>query len=297
MHFDGEATQCAEWVLQIADSHPPLLRALLFAYVADLSQFPLPGLERYEDIKLRFDLLEDERCELDPGQERWSFEKALVEGDQVIEFGPKQASEKVVRMGLKVRNEAMRHGMLLALRRHAIRREFKRVLSVLGEKKPCEECATDVFTVPLYRLRGLDALRALVCPRCASTLHTYWMPRGDDVQAVLNVAFIDFEIIHEWSFQIGKASIATQLTTKELFAMSVGDLKKRLFHDVFRRNDIDVTLAQVTLEQDGHKLSDRRALEDLPSRSVGVRFADDAAVSVGDALEMVRHRIRTRFSD
>jgi hypothetical protein len=284
-------------VLQIADSHPPLLRALLFAYVADLSPFPLPGLERYDDIKLRFSVLEDERCELDPGQERWSFEKALVEGDQVIEFGPKQASEKVVRMGLKVRNEAMRHGTLLALRRHAIRREFKRVLSVLGEEKRCESCDDDVFTVPLYRLRGLDALRALVCPHCATTLHSYWMPKGDDVQAVLNAAFIDFELIHEWSFQLGKSTLATQLTGKELEEMSVLDLKKRLFSDVFKRNDIGVTLAQVSLWQDGEKLSERRSLEDLPSRSVQVRFVTDAAVSVNDAVEMVRHRIRTRFSD
>lgn len=297
MHFDGEASQCAEWVVQIAESHPPLLRALLFAYVADLSQFPLPGLERYDDIKLRFDVLEDERCDLDPGQERWSFEKALVEGDQVIEFGPKQATEKVVRMGLKVRNDAMRHGMLLALRRHAIRKEFKRVLSVLGEKKACAECKKDVFTVPLYRLRGLDALRALVCPHCGTTLHTYWMPRGDDVQAVLNVAFIDFELIHEWSFQLGKASVATQLSQRELEDMTVLDLKKRLVNDVFKRNDVDVTLGQVWLEQDGDKLPDKRALEDLQDRSVTVRFSDDASVSVGDALEVVKHRIRTRFSD
>ncbi|MCC6807268.1 MAG: hypothetical protein IT381_07580 [Deltaproteobacteria bacterium] len=299
VHFDGEATQCAEWVLQIAESHPPLLRALLFAYVADLSQFPLPGLERYDDIKLRFDLLEDERCKLGEvkASERWTFERALVEGDQVIEFGPKQASEKVVRMGLKLRNDAMRHGMLLALRRHAIRREFKRVLSVLGEKKACAECQTDVYTVPLYRLRGLDALRALVCPHCATTLHTYWMPRGDDVQAVLNVAFIDFEIIHEWSFGIGKATVATQLTTKEQDDMTVGELKKRLHADVFRRNNIEVTAAQVWLEQDGDKLPEKRAIVDLGSKSVVVRFASDAGVSVGDALELLKHRIRTRFSD
>ncbi len=296
MHFDGEASRCAEWVLQVAESHTPLLRALLFAYVADLSQFPLPGLERYDDIKLRFELLEDERCKLDPSAERWTFERALVEGEQVIEFGPKQATERVVRMGLKIREDAMRHGILLALRRHAIRREFKRVLSVLGERKRCDDCARDVFTVPLYRLRGIDALRALVCPTCAKTLASYFMPRGDDVQAVLNVAFIDFELIHEWSFQLGKASIATQLTQYELEECTVGDLRKRFFNDVLRRNAIDVTLQQLVIEQDGAKLSDRRALEALPSRSVVVRFGEGAEVSEGDALELLKHRIRTRFS-
>ena len=42
---------------------------------------------------------------------------------------------------------------------------------------------------------------------------------------------------------------------------------------------------------------DKKPLEDLSERSVVVRFTADAAVSTGDALEIVRHRIRTRFSD
>jgi hypothetical protein len=190
----------------------------------------------------------------------------------------------------------MRHGILLALRRHAIRREFKRVLSVLGERKRCDTCASDVFTVPLYRVRGIDALRALVCPTCATTLASYFMPKGDDVQAVLNVAFIDFELIHEWSFQLGKTSIATQLTQHELEALNVGDMRKRFFGDVLKRHAIEVTLPQLILEQDGAKLSDRRSIEALPSRSFVVRFGPGAAVSEGDAVELLKHRIRTRFS-
>ncbi len=298
LRLGREAEQCADWVGQLADSHEPLLHAILLAYVADLSPYPLPGLERFSDVQLRFDALEDERIATSASEdeERWTFERTLVAADDVLEYGPKQMSERVVRAGLRLRSAAMRDGILLALREHKLRTVFKRVLAVIGERKSCATCAEDVFTVPLYRLRGLDALRALVCPQCGGTLHSYWMPKGEDVQAVLNGAFIDFEMVSEWSFRLASSSVATQLARVELEETTIADLKRRLHNDVFKRNGIEIALGDISLEQEGKRVGERRRADELASRSLQVRFAPEAGLNEADTLEVLKHRIRSRFS-
>ena len=82
----------------------------------------------------------------------------------------------------------------MALRSHKLRVEFRRVLANLGERTGCPECQEEVFAVPLYRLRGLDDLHASACPRCGHLVRSYFLPRGKDVQSVLNTAFLDLDI-------------------------------------------------------------------------------------------------------
>jgi hypothetical protein len=149
--------------------------------------------------------------------------------------------------------------------------------------------------VPLYRMRGLDDLRALVCPLCGETLSKYWMPRGNDVQAVLNATFVDYEIVSEWSFALARASIATQLTPVQVETMTMGALKRMVVGDVFERNDLAIKPAQVVVAQQGKAIPDRAPLLGLDKTRFRLQFRDTAPMSENDALETVRHRIRNRF--
>jgi len=99
---------------------------------------------------------------------------------------------------------------------------------VLGEYVPCAGCKRDVYVTPLYRTRGLDDLRSSVCPRCGTVHQSYWMPKGKDVQAVLNPTYS----ITSWSpngpSKLAHLSIAMQLLPVQVDKLSVGELKKAL---------------------------------------------------------------------
>ena len=56
-----------------------------------------------------------------------------------------------------------------------------------------------------------------------------------------------------------------------------------------------MTLKQVELAQNGKRVPASRQLADLDENTFDVQFAKDAPVSVADALEMIRHRVRNRF--
>ena len=280
----------ARWLSELADSQVGMLRLLLFTYVSELTPLPLAGLETYDDLRLRYDALRDVD---EPGP---SLQEALVEADAHVEYGVRKATEKLMHTGLHFRVPEVRDAVPLALQTLAVRRQFKEVLSVLGERTVCPTCQEEIFAVPLYRLRGLDDLRASVCPACGATLRSYWMPKGKDVQAILSSAFLDCEIVSEYSFSLGRASIAMQLVPQQVETLKVGDLRQRLIADVFERHTIEIDASQVQLWQGDKEASNRTALVKVEDPHFVVRFGSAAGMSESDALEIVRHRIRTRFS-
>lgn len=283
------ARQLAERLEREAERRPTVLRLLLFTYIAELSTFPLPGLERFEDISLRLDALAR------PQELHASLERALVDADAWVEYGVRKATERVAHLGLRFRSEAVREALAVMLRALPIRRELRRVLGVLGEREACASCATDVFAVPLFRTHGLDDFRSLVCPLCGATLKSYWMPKGQDVQAVLNDAFLDFELVTEWSFRLGRSSFGVQLLPLQVDELDVGRLKQRVFDDVFRRYQLEIELKQLRLVQEGAVVSEKTPLSQLTSTSFVITLAENAPVREDEALEMVLHRVRNRF--
>ena len=283
------AQQQAKWIEVEGPSQPAVLRLLLLCYVSELSPYPLLGLETYDDLKTRFDHL----AQSDPKPA--TLEKALVDADDMVELGVRHASGKTVQTGLRFRNELTRDAVPIALTAFPVRRELKRILQVLGDHTTCSACQRKAFAIPLFRTRGLDDLRATVCPLCGHTLSSYWMPKGDDVQAVLNTAYVDFEIVVEYSFRIARTSVATQLLPVQIDSWTVGDLKKMLFRDLFNRYDLGLSLKDVRLHQDNKIVREGTPLGDLTKTSFTVRFNPGTPVNEADAVELLRHRIRNRF--
>ncbi len=287
LQLSPAASQEAAWLTDLAAQNPAFLCLILMTYAAELSPTPLPGLETYEDIALRFLHF--------AGETGITIEDALVELAERVEYGLRRTSARRAHAGLRFRSVVTRQAIPGALRSHAVRRAFKGVLAVLDERITCAACAREIFGVPLMRTRGLDDLRSLVCPECGHTLKSYWMPKGKDVQAVLNDAFIELELVTEWSLRLAQTSVAIQLVDAQLEAMTVGDLKARLFTDIFERNNLGVERSQATLDQAGAPVDEDLPLLDVDERTFTVSFAPEASVSVSDAVEILRHRIRTRF--
>lgn len=283
------AREQAEALEHMAEAQPGVLRVILLTYSSELSPFPLTGLESYDAIAQRYEHLAGEDAA------PLSLEQALLEADAWVQYGVKQATPKVAYVGLRFRNDRIREAVPVALERPAVRRELARILGVLGEYVPCKGCGESVYVVPLYRTRGLDDLRASVCPSCGETHSSYWMPKGKDVQAVLNSAYLDYELVTEWSFELAHLSIATQLLPVQVESYTVGELKKRFCADTFERHGVEVGRAQVQLWQGSKKLSERTPLADLDEQRFLVRFVEGTKLDERDALELIRHRIRTRF--
>ena len=285
----AEARSQAERITELARSSPEAVRLVLFAYASELVPHPLDGLRTYGDLALRFEHLERRR------EQGGALERALVEAAELVEFGIRRAGERLVQSGLRLRSPLVRDAVPLALRKHPLRVEFRRVLSTLGERTGCPECQVEVFALPLYRLRGLDDLHASACPRCGYLISSYFLPRGKDVQSVLNTAFLDLELLTEWSFRMGAASVSVQLLPVQVERMTVGQLKRRFWSDVLDRHAVGVPLQTVRLLQARRPVQERRKLADLDHQEFVVSFGEKARISVADALEAVKHRIRTRF--
>ncbi|HET9157360.1 MAG TPA: hypothetical protein VFN91_11875, partial [Myxococcaceae bacterium] len=279
----------AERIEDLARHSRAAARLVLFAYASELVPHPLDGLRSYDDLALRFEQLGSR------DEEPATLERALVDAADLVEFGIRRAGARLVQSGLRFRSALLRDAVPLALRKHSLRVEFRRVLATLGERTGCPECQKEVFAVPLYRLRGLDDLHASACPRCGHLFRSYFLPRGKDVQSVLNTAFLDLELLTEWSFRMGAASVSVQLLPVQVERMTVGQLKRRFWSDVLERHGVPVPLHAVRLLQGRRAVQERRKLADLDRQEFVVSFGEKARVSVTDALETVKHRIRTRF--
>lgn len=275
---------------QLARDEPALLRLVLLTAVSELSPYPLTGLETYGDLELRYKTLAQDDDNPAP-----PLGEALVRTDAWLEYGIKRASEKLAHTGLRFRADEVHRAVPLALRALTVRRAFKRVLQVLGEHEHCLVCKAMMFAVPLYSMRGLDDLRASVCPLCGAVQRKYWMPKGKDVQAVLNATFVDYEIISEWSFALARASCATQLVPQQVATLTLGALKKQLVADLFERNGIAILPRQIVLTQQKKVIPDTTPLRTLDKARFRMQFQGDAPMSEADALERVRHHIRNRF--
>ncbi|MEO1333719.1 MAG: J domain-containing protein [Myxococcota bacterium] len=273
-----------------ATERPELLDLALLTYVSELTPFPLDGLETYDGLEYRF-------YTLHPRDSTPTLGECLVELDEVLEFGIRKATEKVAHLGLRFRKDLHREAMLVAIRSVTVRAALRRVLAVLGSHGACSGCHLSVFFVPVFQLRGLDDLRAQVCPNCGHAESRYWLPRGEDVQSVLNPSYLDLGLVSEWSFRIAHQSIATQLLPVEVDRLRVGDLKQRVVADVLKRHGIDIAANQIELHQDEARVLERTPVADLSGTSFTLRFSSEAEWSERDAVELIRHRVRNRFRD
>src|SRR5262249_6679339 len=139
-----EARAQAERIAELARTSPAAARLVLFAYASELVPHPLDGLRTYEDLALRLQRLRTHRrCErlgTHRDGEGWTLERALVEAADLVEFGIRRAGERLVQGGLRFRSALLRDAVPIALRKHALRVEFRRVLATLGERTGCAAC-------------------------------------------------------------------------------------------------------------------------------------------------------------
>ena len=86
-----------------------------------------------------------------------------------------------------------------------------------------------------------------------------------------------------------------QLVPAQVEALTVRDLKKRLFADLFSRHKLEVTKLQVSLTQGRKRVPEKTRLADLDNQTLCVRFGQEAKLHETEAVQLLRHRIKNRF--
>jgi hypothetical protein len=232
------------WLTKLAMARPQLCRVVLLTYVCEQSALPLWGLETYAEL--------DRRCRPeadvganDDGKTKAGLATALVQLDRTVEYAVRQINPRLVRGGLRF----VRRGMAAAIGKFIdgpeVGAQFAQLLRILGPRLLCTACAKEVHGLPSFALEGLDTLRALLCPCCGSPLQRYRLPRGDDITALFNAAYLRHGLLAEQRFLFGDAQIRLQFLPDKAQRPTLRQLLRQLHRDLFVAHGLQVNLRQL----------------------------------------------------
>ena len=283
------AAALAAELAPLCTAEPAVMRLALFAYVAQLSPQPIEPLSTFAGLSARFAAA----CRRDGRV--LPLSEALVQGDGLVAVRMDPASPAGYELRLCLRERRLVQAIPTLLRDVRARRLFSDVLAVLGDAMRCGACRSERFAVPLFWLRGLDTLRASVCPRCKAVLRRYVLARGDDVQALLNRTYLDFELVTEATFALGRRPIGLQMLSHQAATFTAGDASERLATDLFERNGLRVRASEVRVAHEGHLLPAATVLARLPSPSLRLALKGAYAGNEQALCDELAYRVRTRY--
>jgi hypothetical protein len=274
--LEAEATAAEPWECALT----------LLAFFAETAGSPPPPLLAVRDLAERWDALRAAW----PGAP--DLGAALAASPRHVELGLRTAGEEVV-AGLQLSAPDLRAGVREALARAPVAELARRVLAALGPRERCQACACEVYAVHVRRLRGVDEVRGLACPRCARSLKSFWRygpPEGLEALAPLAV---EIGLVVEQGLRVGGAALTFELLPSE---------RARLTSRALLRRFQELCLAPCRVELPRGALAVRAGRRLLPA---GARVPEGAVATlvVGPAaglderalLRLLRERVKARF--
>lgn len=288
-------SRVADWARRLqdrAERQPALVRLMLLTYVVQLSPGNMPGLERFDELARRFDACgrRDRR--------RATLAEALVQADGLVEYAPEATGDGRLQAQLRFRDQEMMQVVPQALRGFGVRRIFAELLEHLGERATCPApgCGRVGHALPLFVVRGLDEVRASVCPRCGEATRSYVLAKGSDVQGVLNAAYLEFDLVQEFTLALGTASVGLQLLPCQVEAMDVRDLLARVHRQLLLRNGVELHPIYLELHLEGRRLAGSEPLVELPAEGLRLALRPRAPTTEAELVLALRFAVQTRFA-
>lgn len=288
-------SRVANWAQRLqdrAEREPASVRLMLLTYVVQLSPGTMPGLERFDELARRFDACgrRDRR--------RTTLAEALVQADGLVEYAPEATGDGRLQAQLRFRDQAMMQVVPQALRGFGVRRIFAELLEHLGERVTCpgKGCGRVGHAIPLFVVRGLDEVRASVCPRCGEATRSYVLAKGSDVQGVLNAAYLEFDLVQEFTLALDTASVGLQLLPCQTEAMDVRDLLARVHRQLLLRNGVQLHPVYLELHLEGRRLAGSEPLVELPAQGLRLALRARAPMTEAELVLALRFAVQTRFA-
>jgi hypothetical protein len=199
-------------------------------------------------------------------------------GDEV-EAGPQLASPELAA------------GVRAALRHEAVRELAQRVFASLGPRERCR-CG-DVYAVHVLRLRGLDEVHGLACPRCSAVLKSFWRygePRG--LEALSRLA-LDIGLVVEQPVRLAGALLAFQMLPAERNRLTARALLRRFRELCLGPHGLELPRGALALRAGRAPLADGARVPE--GTRVFVVVKPDAGLGARELLALLRRKVERRF--
>jgi hypothetical protein len=194
---------------------------IVAAFFSEMADRPPTGLRSLEAWAERWDRLRPSNDRSAP-----AFEEALAELPTELELGCRlQASG--VRFGVQLRDPLHVAGVAAALDIPTVRTVARDVLCAIGREATCGKCRAAVHAVHLHRVRDLDPLHALVCPRCGTFLENYrayGRPEGEEALAPFALAL---GVVEEQCVSFGGVPLRLEMLPSERRRLTARRLTER----------------------------------------------------------------------
>jgi len=201
--------------------------------------------------------------------------------------------EDEVEAGLQLASADLAAGVRAALEHEAARGLARRVVAALGPRERCVECSGEVYAVHLLRVRGLDEVHGLACPRCAAVLRSflrYGEPQGLEVLSALAV---EIGLVAEQPVRFSGARLAFQMLPAERARLTGRALLRRFRGLCLEPHGLDLPRGALGLRAGRARLAPGARVPE--GVSVSVVALPEAGMDVRELLDVVRKKIERRF--
>jgi hypothetical protein len=173
-----------------------------------------------------------------------------------------------------------------------VRELAQRVVAALGPREHCR-CGGEVYAVHVLRVRGLDEVHGLACPRCAAVLRSFWRygePRG--VEALSQFA-LDIGLVVEQPVRLAGALLAFQMLPAERNRLTARALLRRFRELCLGPNGVNLPRGTLALRAGRAPLAEGARVPE--GARVDLTLKRAAGIGGRELLALLRRRIEQRF--
>ncbi|GEJ59068.1 J domain-containing protein [Anaeromyxobacter diazotrophicus] len=281
------ARALAERLAEEARGPAPWQAALtLLAWLAEEAGRPPAPLEEAAELAARWEAL----CAGWTGAP--DLATALAEPPRAVEVGLRERGEGIA-AGLQLAAPDLAAGVRAALADEGVRALAARVLVALGPREACRACGESVYAVHLLRVRGIEDVHGLACPRCAAILRSFFVYGPPEGVAALGPAAVACGLVAEQEVRLDGATLAFQMLPAERARLTARALVRRATELCLAPHGIALPRGAL------HVLAGRAPLAAGARVPEGARLrlacAPSAGVSERELVRLVRAGARRRF--
>jgi hypothetical protein len=287
--FDREAVLFADAVAESAAGGAPWDAALaLLAFFCEAADAVPDGLATPEGLAARWDALRAGW----PGSPPLPELLARPPRGVAVGLRARAAEGGGLAFGLQLAEPWGAAALRLALADADVLALARRVFEVVGPELACGGCAAPVFALHHLRVRGLDEVHGLACPRCGDVLRSYVRYGArEGVEALLPLA-LELGVVAEVPVRFAAREVGFQVPATRRRALTAAALRRLAHGLLFEAHRLPAAARDLVLSAGGRTLGPRAR---VPDAEIALALAPAAGLAAEDAAARIAERAARRF--